>query len=103
MTWVWTGVLVIAVAAFLAASYKLFGIDRVKNWLLWAVTEAEAIYGSGTGKIKLAYVYNIFISKFPVLQVIIPYSLFARLVDIALEKMRDMLKNDKIRDSLGVN
>ena len=27
--------------------------ERVKEWLLWAVTQAEAELGSGTGKLKL--------------------------------------------------
>ena len=27
--------------------------EKVKEWLLWAVTQAEAELGSGTGKLKL--------------------------------------------------
>lgn len=80
------------------ASYKVFGIDKVENWLLWAVTQAEGIFGSGTGKLKLAYVYDMFIDRFPKMQAIIPYRLFTILVDKSLVFMRDMLKNNKISD-----
>ncbi len=48
----------IAVGAvlILTALYKLFGIDKIRSWLLWAVTQAEREFGSGTGKLKLAFV-----------------------------------------------
>ena len=37
------------------------------EWLLYAVTEAERLLGSGTGKFKLRMVYNWFISNCPIL------------------------------------
>ena len=92
----------IALAFALAGvSYKLFGIDKVECWLLWAVTKAESIYGNGTGKLKLAYAYDYFIAKFPKLQIIIPYKLFSMLVDKALVEMREMLKNKKISEIIA--
>ena len=39
-------------------------IKSIKEWLLWAVTEAEKNLGSGTGQLKLRYVYNMFIERF---------------------------------------
>ena len=96
MALVWYILLAVAAAIFLVASYKIFGIDKVKNWLLWAVINAESEFGSGTGKLKLAMVYDMFIEKFPKLQAIIPYNVFSKLVDTALEHMRELLKNDKI-------
>lgn len=89
-------VIVLSLFALLAGLYKLLGIDKVKSWLLWGVTTAEKEFGSGTGKLKLAMVYDMFIEKFPKLQAIIPYWLFSKLVDIALIEMREMLKNSKI-------
>ena len=97
-TYAAVALLVMAAVAASAAIYILFGIDKIQNWLLWAVTQAEKQYGSGTGKLKLAYVYDIFVSKFPKLQAVIPYSLFSKLVDKSLETMREMLKNTKISD-----
>lgn len=94
----WIGLLAAGIICVLVASYKIFGIDKVESWLLWAVTRAEAEFGSGTGKLKLAMVYDMFISKFPKLQAIFPYSLFSKLVDKALVSMREMLKNHKIAE-----
>lgn len=96
MVKVWIAVIVVAVIALAVAAYKLFGIDKIKSWLLWAVTQAEKEFGSGTGKLKLAFVYDMFIAKFPKLQIIVPYKLFSALVDEALVLMKEMLKNEKI-------
>lgn len=91
-------VCVASFTALFAAAYKVFGINKIETWLLWAVIQAEKEFGSGTGKLKLAMVYDAFISKFPKLQAIIPYSLFSAMVDKALEQMREMLKNHKISE-----
>lgn len=103
MTWVWDVVGAALTITLLCVIYKRFGIDKIQSWLLWAVTQAEELYGSGTGKLKLAYVYDAFIDKFPKLQSIVPYSLFSKLVDKALETMRNMLKNDKIANLITNN
>ena len=95
---IWAAVGFIALLLVAFSSYKVFGIDKVQNWLLWAVTQAEGAFGTGTGKLKLAYVYDMFISKFPKMQAVIPYRLFTALVDKALVLMREMLKNNKISD-----
>lgn len=101
MNWYWYVIIAVAAVAMLFAGYKIFGIDKVREWLLIAVTEAERKFGSGTGKLKLVYVYDLFITKFPKLQAIIPYKLFAVLVDQALVVMRKMLENDKIVEVLS--
>ena len=101
MTKVWIVIGVMAVLVVLVASYKVFGIDKVQSWLLWAVTQAEGEFGSGTGKLKLAMVYDLFIAKFPKLQAVIPYKLFSQLVDKSLDAMRDMLKNQKISECIN--
>ena len=60
-------------------------LEKVKQWLLIAVTEAEKALGSGTGKLKLAYVYDLFVAKFPWLVKIISFETFSSLVDEVLE------------------
>lgn len=70
-------------------------LQNVRQWLLYAVTEAEAQLGSGTGKLKLRYVYDMFIGKFPAIAKVITFEQFSILVDDALEEMRDMLANNK--------
>lgn len=84
-------------------------VNGFKNWLVWAVSEAEAIFGSKTGKLKLRYAYELAIERFPMIAKFIPFTLFSKLVDGALAVMRDMIENnksiaeaitDKVNDSL---
>lgn len=73
-------------------------LQKVREWLLWAVTQAEAELGGGTGQLKLRSVYDQFVQRFPWLAKIISFSTFRGLVDDALEEMRSMLaKNQKIK------
>ena len=68
--------------------------EKVKEWLLWAVTQAEAELGSGTGKLKLRKTY-LFIQRFPALAMAVSFDTFSLWVDEALEEMRKMLKENK--------
>lgn len=69
-------------------------LRKVKAWLLLAVTKAEAELGNGTGKLKLRYVYDLFISKFRWTAYLISFEMFTELVEDALDEMREMLKNN---------
>lgn len=69
-------------------------LAAVKEWLLYAVIEAEKKLGGGTGQVKLRYVYDMFVGKFVFLAGVIGFETFSALVDEALEKMRDMLENN---------
>ena len=70
-------------------------IDKIKEWLLWAVTQAEAELGSGTGKLKLRQTYDLFIQRFPALAMAVSFDTFSLWVDEALEEMRKLLKENK--------
>lgn len=70
-------------------------IKMVKEWLLLAVVEAEKALGSGTGQVKLRYVYDLFITKFKYLSMLISFEQFSLLVDEALDVMRDMINTNK--------
>ena len=70
-------------------------LEKVKEWLLFAVTEAEKEFGSGTGQIKLRYVYDKFLTKFPYLTSVISFELFSNLVDETLIKFRELLELNK--------
>lgn len=77
-------------------------INGFKNWLVWAVAEAESMFGSKTGKLKLRYAYELAIERFPVLAKLIPFAVFSKLVDGALDVMRDMIENNKnIADAIN--
>ena len=90
-----------AVAVIIALIIKFFKLPResqitkIKEWLLYAVTEAERELGGGTGQLKLRYVYDMFITKFPYLVKFVSFEMFSHLVDEVLEKFREMLKTNK--------
>ena len=69
-------------------------IAKVREWLLWAVTEAEKDLGGGTGRLKLRQVYDLFVVRFPWIAKVISFDRFSSLVDEALEDMRELLKSN---------
>lgn len=70
-------------------------LEKVKEWLLLAVVEAEKQLGGGTGKLKLRFVYDMFIEKFKFLSMLVSFETFGLMVDDALDKMREMLETNK--------
>ena len=68
---------------------------KVKEWLLYAVTLAEKDLGGGTGKIKLRKVYDMFVEKYPVVSFLVSFETFSKWVDVALDKMNEMLKENQ--------
>lgn len=97
-------IIVAVIAALVVAGvaiYRYFGLPsdaqlaKVREWLLWAVTEAEKELGGGTGKLKLRQVYDLFVTRFPWLAKVVSFELFSDMVDDALDEMREMLKNNK--------
>lgn len=92
----------IALAGFLGIAIWRFvklpreeQIEAVREWLLMAVTEAEKELGGGTGQLKLRYVYDRFVVRFPWLAKTISFIWFSELVDEALVGMKDMLETNK--------
>ena len=75
-------------------------LNKVREWLLYAVTKAEKELGAGTGKLKLRYVYDMFVTRFDWLAEVITFERFSLMVDDALEKMKDMLKNNEAVQTL---
>lgn len=67
---------------------------KIKKWLLYEVTIAEQKYGGGAGKIKLSFVYDKFIERFPVAVGILTFDMFSDLVDEALKEMRKLLETN---------
>ena len=68
---------------------------KVKQWLLWAVMQAEKELGGGTGKLKLRRAYDLFVQRFPAIAIAVSFDTFSAWVDEALEEMRKMLKENK--------
>lgn len=100
-------IILIIIAAISVGGYMIYNfikmpsgeqMKKVKEWLLYAVAEAEKELGGGTGEIKLRYVYDMFITKFPYLSKIITFEAFSSLVDEVLEEFKEMLKTNNNLD-----
>jgi hypothetical protein len=68
--------------------------SKIKEWLLFAVVQAEKQLGGGTGKIKLRLVYDMFVTKFKFFSMLITFEQFSLLVDDALEEMKNITKDN---------
>ena len=93
-----TMILIIVAIVIIAALFIVLAIKqpkKVKEWLLYAVIEAEKELGSGTGPVKLRSVYDMFITKFPKLSVFISFNTFSEWVDVALDYMEKLLTDNK--------
>ena len=69
-------------------------IQKVKAWLLYAVALAEKELGGGTGQLKLRYVYDLFLTRFPSLSKVITFEMFSGLVDEVLVEFRHILSTN---------
>lgn len=93
--------IVIAIVKFIKSG-NAAQLANLKEWLLYATIEAEKALGSGTGKLKLRTVYDMFLAKFPRLAKIITFDRFSELVDDALENMNDLLAtNSAVQSYVG--
>jgi hypothetical protein len=97
--WVWLSVGGVVFAAVLALLVR-FGLIQKGNaaqWLIYAVVEAERALGSGTGQLKLRWVYDLFAGKFPLLSRFLSFSVFSGWVDAALDEMKRLLVNKSVK------
>lgn len=65
--------------------------EKIHQWLLWAVVEAERYLESGTGQLKLVYVYDKFKKQYPLFATFMPYLTFEKMVEAALEEMHYLI------------
>ena len=70
-------------------------LNKIQEWLVWAVAQAEKELGSGTGQMKIKYVYDLFITKFPAVAIFVPYSTFSSMVEKALEEFKEMISSNQ--------
>ena len=68
---------------------------KIKEWLLYAVIMAEKEFQSGTGRLKLAYVYSLFLDKFKAIAPAVPFEVFSAWVDEVLIQMKQILETNK--------
>lgn len=89
-----TYIILAAILSVLVVGVGIY-IKGFGNWLVWAVSEAEAMFGSETGQLKLRYVYDLAVMRFPKLAKMIPFSMFGKMVDSALDIMRNMIEQNE--------
>lgn len=70
-------------------------LEQIQEWLLYAVAKAEQELGSGTGQMKLRYVYDMFVTKFPAIALFISFEDFKKMVDKALEEFEKLIEDNK--------
>ena len=75
-------------------------LEMVKNWLLYATAQAEHEMGAGTGKLKLAKVYSMFVEKFPQIAAYLKYEKFCDMVNEALVTLRHLIESNANIDSI---
>ena len=75
-------------------------LNKVREWLLYAVTKAEKELGGGTGQIKLRYVYDMFRRTVHMACESDFVEAFSMMVDEALERMKKMLESNKAMQTL---
>ena len=95
-------VIVGLIAVLAAGGYAVYVFVKMpsdkqlnKEWLLYAVTKAEKKLGAGTGKLKLRYVYDMFVTRFERIAKVITFDTFSIMVDEALDEMRTMLEQNE--------
>jgi len=78
---------------------KATQIATVKEWLLYVCIEAEKQFASGTGQIKLRWVFDKFVGRFPVIAQAISFGTFTVWVGEVLLEMNGILTMNKaVRD-----
>jgi len=69
-------------------------VRAIKEWLLYAVTMAEKELGSGTGKLKLRQVYDMFLQRFPWAAKVVSFDQFKWWAEEALAEMKQLLASE---------
>lgn len=105
----WTVIIAIAVLVIAGTAIYQFiklptkaQLTKVQEWLLYAVIQAEKELGSGSGPIKLRFVYDLFLMKFPTVAKVITFEKFSYMVDMALNELQDMLEaKPRLKEVIG--
>lgn len=92
--------LIIILAIIVVVVYNFIKLDKatkianIKEWLKYAVTEAEKVLGSGTGQLKLRYVYDLAIKQYPWLIKFVTIEMFNEWVKEALTWMNQQIEQN---------
>ena len=71
-------------------------IEDLEKFLRYLVYKAEELYGSKTGQLKLAYVYNLAVQQFPWIAYFMTYDEFnEKYVKAALDWLKEQVNNNE--------
>lgn len=94
-------VIVIILIAIICGGYYFIKLPKdkkvanIKEWLKYAVAEAEKALGSGTGQLKLRMVYDMAVKQFSWIVNFISFETFSAWVDEALEWLNNQLAENE--------
>ena len=105
MRWItenWSLLVVILAALVVAYHYlkRFAGLSseaqqrKIREVLLFWVIEAEKTFKNGTGALKLRWVYDRFLERFPQFAAVVSFELFSKWVDEVLIQMRHLLETN---------
>ena len=99
----WADILTVIVFAVLAVLLTLRGKKKiVAQMLYFLVTEAERVYGSGTGSVKLAYVIEKAYKALPaVIRIFLTYDRLKELIESALSRAKESWGREGAIVSIG--
>lgn len=92
MNYIYLGIVV--VLAIIGIIVAIKQPAKIREWLVWAVSQAEKDLGSGTGQMKLRKVYDMFTNKYKFISLFISFDIFSMWVDSALDVMREMISTN---------
>lgn len=69
-------------------------IANIRQWAIGVVTMIEIDLGSGTGKLKLAKAYDLFLQRFPLLADVVTFEMFSHIIDQALIEAKNIWANN---------
>lgn len=92
LTIIFAVIVVLIAAALITVAFKQ--PKKIKEWLLWAVIEAEKDFDAGMGQVKLRQVYDLFVNKYPTVSFFVSFETFSKWVDEALAVMHSLIESN---------
>lgn len=77
---------------FITKTSKAEQLIKIKEWLIFAVSDAEKYLEGEEGALKLRAVYDEFIKRYPKASTWVTFETFSTLVDEALEKYKTIIQ-----------
>lgn len=94
MKWIIDNWSLLVIIAGVIIYFIITGKQGIIQALIYMTGQAEKQLGSKTGQMKLRLVYNMFVEKYPVLSKIVPFKIYSKWVDTALDQLNNMIQTN---------